>query len=325
MIECYITRNNYLQELQAPEPGCWLNLTAPTEAECNRIANTYGLDPDVIKAALDEDERSRIETDDNYTMILVNIPTIEDEAENELYSTVPLSVIITGDSAITVCSEETPILKEFSNGKVRDFNSTMRSRFILQILFRSASLFLKYLRSIDRKSDRIESQLHKAQRNEELLDLLVLEKSLLYFSTALRSNESVLEKLSRLDMIRKYEDDADLLEDVIVENRQAMEMAGIYTGILQGMMDAFGSVISNNQNNVMKMLALITLVLSIPNLVFACYGMNFDNIPLYYSKHGFIIMVIGSVILSVISLVIFMKAGQFSQKKKSRKKSKKLL
>lgn len=311
LIECYITRNNYLQELSGPEPGCWVNLIEPTESEINRIANTYSIDPDVINAALDEDERSRIETDDNYTMILVNIPTIESEAQNELYSTIPLSIILTSESVITVCSEKTPILEQFSNGKVRDFSSNMRSRFILQILFRSSSLFLKYLRNIDRKSDKIEEQLHRAQRNKELLDLLVLEKSLLYFSTALRSNESVLEKLSRLDMIRKYEDDADLLEDVIVENRQAMEMAGIYSGILQGMMDAFGSVISNNQNNVMKMLALITLVLSIPNLVFAAYGMNFAHIPLYNSHHGFILMVICSVVLSVVSLFVFLKSKQF--------------
>ena len=323
MIECYITRNQYLQELSAPEHDCWIKLTAPGDAECSHVANDYDLDPDVLKAALDEDERSRIETDDNYTMVLVNVPTIEDEAENELYSTVPLSVIVTRDVVITVCSEETPILNEFSNGKVRDFNTNMRSRFILQILFRSASLFLKYLRNIDRKSDKIESQLHKAQRNEELLELLSLEKSLLYFSTALRSNEAVLEKLSRMELIRQFEDDSDLLEDVIVENRQAMEMAGIYSGILQGMMDTFGSVISNNQNDVMKMLALITLVLSIPNLVFAAYGMNFDNIPLFYSKYGFIGMVIFSLVLSAGSLVIFLKAGKFDQGSKSSKKHKK--
>lgn len=313
MTNCYITRNNYLEELTGPEPGCWVNLVAPGDAEINRISNKYNLDIDVLKAALDADERSRIEVEEDYTMILVNIPTIEDDTNMELYSTIPLAIIVVNDAVITVCSEDTPILKQFSNGKVRDFYSNMKSRFILQILYRSSSLFLTYLRHIDRKSDEVENELHKSQKNKELIELLKLEKSLVYFTTALRSNEAILEKMLRLEIIKKYPEDVDLLEDVIVENKQAIEMANIYSGILSGTMDAFASVISNNLNIVMKILAVITIVLSIPTLVFSAYGMNTNlaGMPFADSPWGFLIVVVFSVLLSVVAMLIFMKSKMF--------------
>ncbi|MCD7828335.1 MAG: magnesium transporter CorA family protein [Clostridiales bacterium] len=310
MTNCYITRNNYLEELTGPEPGCWVNLVAPGEAELNRISNKYNLDMDALKAALDEDERSRIETDENYTMILVNIPTIEDETDKELYSTIPLSIIVVDEAVITVCSEETPILSQFANGRVRDFYSNMKSRFILQILYKSSSLFLTYLRNIDKKSDHVENELHKSQKNKELIELLILEKSLVYFTTALKSNEVVLEKLLRLEIIKKYPEDSELLEDVIVENKQAIEMANIYSGILSGTMDAFASVISNNLNIVMKVLSVVTIVLSIPTLIFSAYGMNTNlaGMPFAESQWGFLIIVVISIVVSVIAMIVFMKA-----------------
>lgn len=310
MTNCYITRNNYLEELTGPEPGCWVNLIAPTESEINRISNKYNLDIDALKAALDADERSRIELEDNYTMILVNIPTKEAETETELYSTIPLSIIVVDDAVITVCSEDTPILKQFANGKVRDFYSNMRSRFILQILYKTSSLFLTYLRSIDRKSDHVENELHKSQKNKELIELLKLEKSLVYFTTALRSNEAILEKMLRLEIIKKYPEDIDLLEDVIVENKQAIEMANIYSGILSGTMDAFASVISNNLNIVMKVLSVITIVLSIPTLIFSAYGMNTNlaGMPFAQSPWGFTIVVVGAIVISITAMIVFMKS-----------------
>ncbi len=310
MTNCYITRNNYLEELTGPEPGCWVNLVDPGDSEINRISDKYEIDMDALKAALDEDERSRIEVDDNYTMILVNIPTIEDESDKELYSTIPMSIIVTDDVVITICSEDTPILSQFANGKVKDFHSNMKSRFILQILYRSASLFLTYLRNIDKKSDHVENELHKSQKNKELIELLKLEKSLVYFTTALKSNEAVLEKLLRLETIKKYPEDSDLLEDVIVENKQAIEMANIYSGILSGTMDAFASVISNNLNIVMKVLSVITIVLSIPTLIFSAYGMNTNlaGMPFAESKWGFLIIVVISIVIALIAMVIFMKS-----------------
>lgn len=310
MTNCYITRNNYLEELTGPEPGCWVSLVAPGEAEINRISNKFNLDIDALKAALDADERSRIETEDNYTMILVNIPTIEDETDKELYSTIPLAIIVVDDAVITVCSEDTPILRQFANGKVRDFYSNMKSRFILQILYKTSSLFLAYLRNIDRKSDNVENELHKSQKNKELIELLKLEKSLVYFTTALRSNEAILEKMLRLEIIKKYPEDVDLLEDVIVENKQAIEMANIYSGILSGTMDAFASVISNNLNIVMKVLSVITIVLSIPTLIFSAYGMNMNpaGMPFSQSPWGFLIVIVLSILISVIAMLVFMKS-----------------
>lgn len=313
MTNCYITRNNFLEELSGPEPGCWVNLVAPGDAELNRIANKYDLDIDTLKAALDADERSRLEVEDNYTMILVNIPTIEDETDKELYSTIPLAIIMVEDAVITVCSEDTPILRQFSNGKVRDFYSNMKSRFILQILYRTSSLFLTYLRNIDKKSDHVENELHKSQKNKELIELLKLEKSLVYFTTSLRSNEAILEKMLRLEIIKKYSEDVDLLEDVIVENKQAIEMANIYSGILSGTMDAFASVISNNLNIVMKVLSVITIVLSIPTLIFSAYGMNTNpaGMPFAQSPWGFLIIIVFSVVVSLIAMLLFMKGKMF--------------
>ncbi|PKM73723.1 MAG: magnesium transporter [Firmicutes bacterium HGW-Firmicutes-16] len=313
MIKYYLSRNNHLEQIDSQAPGCWISMISPSEAELRQISTTLELDMDTLKAAMDAYERSRIETDDNYTMVLVNIPTIEEHNEKELYTTIPLSVIVTGDVVITVCSEDTPILHPFASGRVRDFYTFMRSRFILQMLNRTASLYLQYLSIIDRKSDEVENKLHRSTKNHELIELLKLEKSLVYFTTALRSNEAVLEKLFRYDFIKKYPDDQDLLDDVIVENKQAIEMSNIYSGILSGMMDAFASVISNNLNIVMKVLTVISVALAIPNILFGAFGMNvnFNSIPFMQSSYGFIIIVAGTAVLSVISYFIISKAKMF--------------
>jgi len=179
----------------------------------------------------------------------------------------------------------------------------MKSRFILQILYRTATLYLEYLRNIDRKSDEVENKLHKSTQNRELIELLKLEKSLVYFTTALRSNEAVMEKLFRSELIKQYSEDSELLEDVIVENKQAMEMANIYSGILSGMMDAFASVISNNLNIVMKILAIITIVMAIPTMIFSAYGMNVNDtgMPLSQNPYGFLLIIVFAIVVSVIA------------------------
>ena len=197
----------------------------------------------------------------------MDIPSIEERNDKDWYVTIPMGIITTEEVIITVCLEETPVLGAFMDGRVRDFHTYMKTRFILQVLYKNASLFLQYLRIIDKKSGVIEEKLHKSTKNRELIELLELEKSLVYFTTSLRSNEVVLEKLMRNEKIKKYPEDTDLLEDVIIENKQAIEMANIYSGILSGTMDAFASVISNNLNIVMKFLATITIVMSIPTMV----------------------------------------------------------
>lgn len=308
MINYYITQNGKPEQIEQSQNGCWVSMIAPTEEEVAKISTQYSIDPDALKAALDIDERSRIETDENYTMILINIPIVEAFTdEKELYNTLPLSIITVNDVVITVCSQDTPILHQFTKGKVKDFYTNMKSRFIFQLLYKIASFYLLYLRVIDRKSEEVEAKLHKSTRNQELIELLKLEKSLVYFTTALRSNEVVLEKLVRLESIKKYPDDADLLEDVIVENRQAIEMANIYSGILSGTMDAFASVISNNLNIVMKILAVITIVMSIPTMIFSAYGMNLQMCGMPFAQHpfGFLIIVAIALGLSAVVAILF--------------------
>ena len=313
MIRIFKTEDGAMHEKEEMQPGCWIALTNPTASEIIDIADTYQIDPDHLRAPLDEEERSRIEVEDEYTLILVDIPSIEERNGKDWFVTIPLAIITTKDVLITVCLEETPVLTSFMDGRVRDFHTFMKTRFILQILYKNATQFLQYLRIIDKKSEVIERKLHQSQKNEELIELLELEKSLVYFTTSLRSNEVVLEKLLRIEKIKKYPEDTDLLEDVIVENKQAIEMANIYSGILSGTMDAFASVISNNLNIVMKFLATVTSVMSIPTMIFSSYGMNVNTsgMPFAGSPYGFVIVIVLSLVLSLLVALIFSKKNLF--------------
>ena len=313
MIRIFKTEDGAMHEKEEMQPGCWIALTNPTATEIIDIADTYQIDPDHLRAPLDEEERSRIEVEDEYTLILVDIPSIEERNGKDWFVTIPLAIITTKDVLITVCLEETPVLTSFMDGRVRDFHTFMKTRFILQILYKNATQFLQYLRIIDKKSEVIERKLHQSQKNEELIELLELEKSLVYFTTSLRSNEVVLEKLLRIEKIKKYPEDTDLLEDVIVENKQAIEMANIYSGILSGTMDAFASVISNNLNIVMKFLATVTIVLSIPTMIASFYGMNVNShgMPFADSPYGFAIVLGLTLLLSLFVAYIFNKKDLF--------------
>ena len=276
MIRIFKTEDGIMHEKDELQPGSWIAMTNPTASEIIDIADMYQIDPDHIKAPLDEEERSRIEVEEDYTLILVDIPSIEERSGKDWFVTIPMGIITTNEVLITVCLEETPVLTSFMDGRVRDFHTFMKTRFILQILYKNATQYLQYLRIIDKKSEVIERKLHQSQKNSELIELLELEKSLVYFTTSLRSNEVVLEKLLRTEKVKKYPEDTDLLEDVIIENKQAIEMANIYSGILSGTMDAFASVISNNLNIVMKFLATVTIVMSIPTMVASFYGMPWE-------------------------------------------------
>ena len=313
MIRIFKTEDGAMHEKEEMQPGCWIALTNPTASEIIDIADAYQIDPDHLKAPLDEEERSRIEVEEEYTLVLVDIPSIEERSGKDWFVTIPLAIIMTNDVLITVCLEETPVLTSFMDGRVRDFHTFMKTRFILQILYKNATQFLQYLRIIDKKSEVIERKLHQSQKNEELIELLELEKSLVYFTTSLRSNEVVLEKLLRTEKIKKYPEDTDLLEDVIVENKQAIEMANIYSGILSGTMDAFASVISNNLNIVMKFLATVTIVMSIPTMVASFYGMNVNSRGMPFANHpyGFVIVLGFALALSLLVAYIFNKKDLF--------------
>ena len=302
-----------MHQVEEASEGCWIALTDPTATEIFEISNKYQIEVDDLRAPLDEEERSRIEVEDNYTLILVDTPIIEERGEKDWYGTIPLSIIVTNEMIFTVCLEDTSVLGKFMDGRVRNFYTYMKTRFILQILYNNASMFLHYLRIIDKKSEEVEGKLHASTRNQELIELLELEKSLVYFTTSLRSNEVVLEKLLKVERIKQYPDDTDLLEDVIVENKQAIEMANIYSGILSGMMDAFASVISNNLNIVMKFLATVTIVMSIPTMIFSAYGMNVNTsgMPFAGSPYGFVIVIVLSLVLSLLVALIFSKKNLF--------------
>ena len=274
MIKYYRTMDHQIHEISEPMEGTWISLIHPTAAELAKIATDYKIDIDDLRAPLDEEERSHIEVEEGYTLFIVDVPTTEERKEKEYFLTIPCGIILTEKVIITVCLEDTAVLADFKNGRVRNFWTFKRTRFILQILYRNASLYLQYLRIIDKKSDSVEKQLHISTKNQELIELLELEKSLVYFSTSLRSNELVLEKMLKIDKIKQYPEDEELLDDVIIENKQAIEMADIYSNILSGTMDAYASVISNNLNIVMKVLAIITIVMSIPTMIASFWGMN---------------------------------------------------
>lgn len=313
MINIFRTIDGSIHQVNEIQEGCWVALTDPTATEILELSEEYNIDVDALRAPLDEEERSRIEVDDGYTMILVDIPMIEERNEKDWYGTIPLGIIVTDDLIFTICLEETSVLSAFMDGRVRNFFTYKKTRFILQILNKNASMYLHYLRKIDKKSEMIEKSLHKSQKNKELIELLELEKSLVYFTTSLRSNEVVLEKLLKVDSIKQYPEDTDLLEDVIIENKQAIEMANIYSGILSGMMDAFASVISNNLNIVMKFLATITIVMSIPTMIASFYGMNVNpaGMPGAGSPYGFMYVILFALLVSLIVALIFSKKDLF--------------
>ena len=273
MLKIYKSDGKDIQQTDAFEEGVWVQLTHPTSQEIRLVADTLDVDIDHLRAALDEEERAHIESDNGQTLITVDIPMVDDGGG---YSTIPLGIVLIKGAIITICLRESSLLEDFAQGKVKTFVTQFRTRFLLQILYRNALRYLVCLKQIDKLSSSIEATLHKSMRNEELIEMLKLEKSLVYFSTSLKSNETVLERLSRYDYVKKYPEDKELLDDVITENKQAIEMANIYSSILSGTMDAFASIISNNLNIVMKLLASITIVMSIPTMIASFFGMNVD-------------------------------------------------
>lgn len=308
MLEIFKTIEDKLQEENMVSEGCWVALTKPTNEELQTVSRETGIDIDDLRAPLDDEERSRIEQEGDCVIVLVDIPSLD---EKDRYVTIPLGIYMTKQAIVTVCLEETPVLRAFMNNRVREFYTFKKTRFVFQILYRNATSYLRYLRIIDRKSEQIEEKLHISQKNKELIELLELEKSLVYFTTSLRSNETVLEKLLRTEKVKKYPEDEELLEDVIIENKQAIEMANIYSGILSGTMDAFASVISNNLNVVMKFLSTVTIVLSIPTLIASLFGMNFVNIPLGDNPHGFLIVTVCTLVLTALVTIFFQRKNLF--------------
>ena len=297
-----------LKKIASLEPGCWVNIIAPSQEELLLISKKTGVPLEFLRAPLDDEETSRIEIEGDFILIIVDIPFTEMEDNSLTYDTYPLEIIHTKNELITVCLKNSKVLTDFSSNKVRNFYSFKKSRFILQILNRVSTYYLLYLRQIDKKSIMIEKRLHKSMKNRELVQLHSLSKSLVYFSTSLKSNEITLEKMLKLDVIQRYEEDKDVLEDVIIENKQAIEMTDIYSNILGSTMDFFASVISNNLNIVMKVLASVTILMSTLTVISGIYGMNFDYLPLLHHPYGFhIIMTLSVILCGVIAFILYKK------------------
>ena len=288
--------DNQLVRIDHFAKGSWINLINPTEEEINTVVENTEIYSDFIRYSLDEEERPHIEFEDNQLLIIISVPIIQNA--DVMYDTIPLGIIHTENFLVTICLQDLNLLQEFYQGRVKSLATYKKTRFLLQILYKNALLYLKYLRQIDKKSTELELELHKSVRNKELIALLNQEKALVFFTTSLRSNEIVLEKLLRGKFVKMYEEDEDLLEDVIIENKQAIEMADIYSNILSNTMDAFASLISNNLNIVMKYLAIVTIILALPTLVASFFGMNFA-LPFQNSPYGFAIAIGISVLLSV--------------------------
>ncbi|MDE6091829.1 MAG: magnesium transporter CorA family protein [Ruminococcus sp.] len=284
MINFYISENGVITQCDEFSAGCWVSVINPTPQEVNELIEVYGLDSGFVKSSIDEEESSRIEREDSQTLIIIDTPvSAVDNEETRLFYTQPLGIIITESNVFTISMHETQLLKEAVNGNIRNLRPNFKTRFVLQLLLRIAALFLLYLKQIDKISSSAEQELHDAMKNELLMQLLALEKSLVYFSTSLKANEATIEKIFRGRVLKLYDEDQDLLEDVLIEMKQAIEMASIYTGILSSMMDGFSSVISNNQNIVMWRLTIMTVILEIPNIIFAFYGINTVDLPLPYT------------------------------------------
>jgi len=288
MLDVYKSTEEGLESVNVIEDGVWINLTDPTEEEIEFVMTAIDVDRDFLSASLDDEERPRIEADKDSGNILIvaDIPFLEISDNSRKYETYPLGIIYTPMAVITVCLKENLILNDFSQGAVKTFYTYKKSRFILQILYRNSILYLQYLKQIDRLSSTIETELHKSMKNKELIQLMDLEKSLVYFSTSLKANEIVLERLLRHDFLQKYEDDLELLEDTIIENKQAIEMSKIYSDILSGTMDAFASIISNNLNIVMQFLTAVTIVMAVPAIISGFFGMNLA-VPFEANTNGF--------------------------------------
>ena len=281
MINYYMTTEGKICSVDGLQKGCWVSVQTPTTQEIEYLVDTLGIDPDFVKSSLDEEETSRIEKEGDQTLIIVDVPVTQkpEDETSVLYYTVPVGFIVLPDYIITISLRESPILQEVAAGLVKNVRTEYKTNFLLMLLLRIAIRFVQYLRQIDKISVITERQLHRSMRNKELIQLLSLEKSLVYFSTSLKSNETTLEKIHRGRVIKLYEDDEDLLEDALIEVKQAIETCNIYSGILSGTMDAFASIISNNLNIVMKVLTSITIVMAIPNIIFGFYGMNVADLP----------------------------------------------
>lgn len=306
----YWMHGGELTQVSGIEQNCWIEVTSPSDDEINFLSQKMDIPTDVLQDVLDIDERSRLDFDDNWNFIILRLP-IQHKYNGVPYITVPLGILISNQYVVTICSHENEIIPEIVRAlRLRKIDFNKRVDFILSIFQYSAIWYLKFLKLINMQTNFIERDLEKSTRNKELHKLLRMEKCLVYFITSLKSNELLIAKLRNSKFVKSNEFDEDLLDDVIIENKQALEMANIYSDILSGMMDAFASVISNNLNQVMKQLTSVTIILMIPTLIASLYGMN---VPNNFEKNpmGFVIILVASLLISIFGVYLFRKKNWF--------------
>jgi len=308
MLTIYKTTEQGLEQLDSMANGTWVKAVDPTPEEIQQLIG-WGIEADYINYSLDLDEMPRMERDEDYTFILIRIPHSQLDSDIP-YITIPLGIMIKGNTIATICRYDKEMFKVLANGKYRLLKTGKRYRFALYIFLETATRYLTHLREINRKTEAIEDQLQKSTRNREVLELLKYQKSLTYFATALRSNEVMMERVQRTQIFNYYEEDQDLLEDVLTENQQAIQMTSIATELLSAMMDAFASIISNNLNAVMKVLAAITIIINVPAVVAAFYGMNVE-LPGEGHPLAFLTVLGISLSLTAIATFIFYKRDWF--------------
>ncbi len=313
MLKYYNIEDNKVVEFEREEQACWINISPPiVKEELVEIAEKHNIPIDFLADPLDIDERSRFEKDDDCTLILINTPMVNDDIHEReaIFITVPIGIIHVSDNLIiTICSKDSPILKKFVEENVKRFNPANRSLFTLHIFEQTVYSFLASLKKLNLRRNVIEQELYNSSRNQELKQLLRVEKSLVYFVNSLSTNELVKLKMKRTDLlkIKDKEYESDLFEDIIIDNGQALEMSNVYTNILGGTMEAYASIVSNNQNAFIHQLTIVTIILSVPTLVASLYGMNFKYLPFQDSPYAFYLVILFSVLLGVTLIWLFRK------------------
>lgn len=308
MVKYYMTDNGHIHEQEKITDGAWIHMVDPTAEETMLLAESLDIDVADLRAALDEEESSRIELEDGYTLILIDVPSTEIRHKKVMYTTIPLGIILKQDLIITVCTEDLPVLQTFINDRVKEFSTKKKMRFVYQILYRTTVVYQGHLRTIDKKRNEIEERIENDTREDDLIALHELESTLVYFATSLRANGNVLDRLTRYKRLEQYPEDKELLDDVIIENKQAIEMTVIYRDIINGTRELMSSVLDNRQNNVMKTLTSITLIMAVPTVISGIYGMNVnaEGMPFAGSPFGFTI-IIAIIVVVCVFMMAFLK------------------
>lgn len=280
MVNIYITNpvSGNLDKIKEPIKGCWINMVKPTDEEVKEVCQKVGIEEHLLRYPLDIAEKAHIDIEDDAVLIVVDSPFTEYVDDFKVYTTLPIGMILVRDDIfITISQEEINSVKGILNrDNAYKIHTDKKSRFVFQILYDIAQDYIRYLTYINKDLEVFESQMERTMRNKELLKIMKFEKSMIYFNASVKGNQVVLEKLNRGKAIKLYEDDEDILEDTLIENRQAIEMIATYSEILNGIVDMFGTIVSNNLNIVMKILTSITIIISLPTMISGIMGMNVE-------------------------------------------------